>query len=87
MVWTPHPRYVTSVLLYVIIHHERRENEWETEKLRGLEFNLPNVVKWYLVAHVSRYYFTEVRYFFMDVLQKGQAIPPSKIHDHFITLS
>ena len=56
-------------------------------KGEGLAFNYPNVVKGDLVAHISRYSFTEVSGFLMDVFQKVQSRPPAKLHDKCITLS
>ena len=55
--------------------------------MRGLAFNCPNIVKWDMVAHISRYSSSEVRDLLMYVLQKGRAIPPSKLHDKCITIS
>ena len=52
----------------------------------GLAYNCPNFVKGDLVAHISRYSFAEVIDFFMDVLQKSQARPQTKLHDKYINI-
>ena len=86
VVWSPHPRYVTSVLPCVIDHHKGIDREWEKEKVRGLTLNFPIVFKGGMVARISRYSFTEASGLFMGVLQKSQARPPAELHDNFITL-
>ena len=53
----------------------------------GLFSNFPNVIKGDLIAHISRYSFTEVRNLFMDVLQKSQSGPPTKLHEEGDALS